>query len=170
MKIPVNSDEYKCWHEVGHAVVCLHLGGDVEFIEIPVGDARSHPFARCAYAPGTFKAIACGGFAAEFYLLKNGLAELVGGDESVLNAVVFSNAWQDREDFFGRKPGRGAMFTDAEDRKFMHHAIGPDGHDGVIPIIKQHFSGMQDLVRELLVARRVEGKRVKELLRVESPR
>jgi hypothetical protein len=43
----------------------------------------------------------------------------------------------------------------------MRHAIG-----SVTPIFNLYFSGMQDLVRELCDARRVEGSRVKELLRV----
>lgn len=51
MKIRVDSDEYKCWHEVGHATVCLHLGGDVDFIEFLVGDARGHARARCVVIP-----------------------------------------------------------------------------------------------------------------------
>jgi hypothetical protein len=48
----------------------------------------------------------------------------------------------------------------------MHHAIGSDGDGGVIPIFNQYFSGMQELVRELCDARRVEGRRVKELLQI----
>jgi hypothetical protein len=40
MKIRVDSVEYRCWHEVGHVAVCLHLGGDVDFIELLEGDAR----------------------------------------------------------------------------------------------------------------------------------
>lgn len=32
MLIRVDSDEYRCWHEIGHATACWHLGGDVDFI------------------------------------------------------------------------------------------------------------------------------------------
>jgi hypothetical protein len=35
--------------------------------------------------------------------------------------------------------------------------IGAHGHGGVIPIINQHFWGMQENVRELCEARRIEG-------------
>jgi hypothetical protein len=42
MKILIDSVEYKCWHEVGHATVCLHLGGDVDFIEFLESDTRGH--------------------------------------------------------------------------------------------------------------------------------
>ena len=48
----------------------------------------------------------------------------------------------------------------------MHHAIGPHGYGGMVPIFNQYFLGMQELVRELREARRVEGRRVKELLRI----
>ena len=164
MKIRVDSDEYKCWHEVGHAVVCLHLGGDVEFIEFLVGDARGHARTRCIGTPGTERSVACGGFAAEFYLLNNGYAEQAHDDKRDINRIVFDNASGDGHDFWDREYSSEG-FTEAETRAFMNHAIGPDGHGGVIPIIKQYFSQMQEVVRELLAARRVEGKRVKELLR-----
>jgi hypothetical protein len=47
----------------------------------------------------------------------------------------------------------------------MHHAVG-----FVAPIFNQYFPGMQELVRELCDARKVEGRRVKELLRGGIPR
>lgn len=171
MKIRVDSDEYKCWHEVGHATVCLHLGGDVERIEFLEGDAHRHARASCIVTSEMMeRTVACGGFAAEFYLLKNGYAEQGSDDKRNINDVVFNNAAFDREDFWGRKLGRDEAFTEAEDKKFMHHAIGSDGFGGVVPIFIQYFSRMQELVRELLQARRVEGKRVKELLRLGIPR
>jgi hypothetical protein len=48
MKILVDSDEYKCWHEIGHVTVCLHLGGDVDFIEFMDGDSRGYARVRAA--------------------------------------------------------------------------------------------------------------------------
>lgn len=39
----------------------------------------------------------------------------------------------------------------------------PEAVEGVIPIFNQYFSGMQELVRELCGARKVEGRRMKEL-------
>jgi hypothetical protein len=165
MKIRVDSVEYKCWHEVGHATVCLHLGGDVDFIEFLEGDARGHARARCVVTSEIEKSVACGGFAAEFYLLDKGYAERGRDDERDISQIVFHNTTGDREEFWGRKLGRDEAFTKAEDEKFMHHAIG-----SVVPIFNQYFSGMQELVRELCDARRVEGRRVKELLRLGIPR
>jgi hypothetical protein len=52
----------------------------------------------------------------------------------------------------------------------MNHAIGPDGWGGVVPIFDLYFSRIQELAREPLDTRRVEGWRVKELLRIGIPR
>jgi len=112
------------------------------------------------------RSVACGGFAAEFYLLNNGYAKRGLDDERDISRIVFHNATSDREDFWGRRLGRDEAFTEAEDREFMNHAVGSHGYGGVVPIFNQYFSGMQELVRELFDARRVEGRRVKELLRI----
>jgi len=165
MKLLVDSVEYQCWHEVGHATVCLHLGGDVDFIEFLDGDARGHARARCVVIPEIERCVACGGFAAEFYLLDKGYAEKGRDDERNISQIVFHNATSDREDFWERKLGTDEAFTEAEDREFMNHAIG-----SVVPIFNQYLSGMQELVRELRDARRVEGRRVRELLRRWNPR
>lgn len=162
--IRVDSDEYKCWHEVGHATACLSLGGDVDFIEFLVGDVRGHARTRCVVTRGIERIVACGGFAAEFYLLNNGLAEPGRDDDRNISQIVFHNAIHDREDFWGRKPPLDELFSPDEDTAFMHHAIGTDGQGGLIPILSHYFSGMQEVVRELLEAKRVEGPRVKELL------
>ncbi len=169
MAIIVDSFEYKCWHEVGHATVCLNLGGDIDFIEFLADDPRGHARTRCTARPGTERNVACGGFAAEFYLLKNDYAEQGRDDKRDINCILFDNAGRDMEDFWGRKLGKDEAFTEAAARGFMNHAIGPDGRGGVLPIFEQHCSGMQELARELCASRRVEGRRVKELLRLGIP-
>ena len=165
MKIRVDSVEYQCWHEVGHATVCLHLGGLVDFIEFLDGDARGHARTHCVVTPEIERTVACGGFAAEFYLLNNGYAERGSDDERDISQIVFHNATGDREEFWGRKLSRGEAFTEAEDKEFMRHAIG-----SVVPIFNPYFPGMQEIVHELCDAKRVEGRRVKELLRLGIPR
>jgi hypothetical protein len=161
MKIIVDSVEYKCWHEVGHAAICLHLGGDVDFIEFLEDDARGHARARCVVTPEIEKSVACGGFSAEFFILNKGFAEKSPDDERDISRIVFHNATGDREDFWGRRLGKDEFFSETEDREFMNHAIS-----SVAPVFDQYFSGMQAVVRELCDARRVEGRRVKELLRL----
>lgn len=170
MKILVDSVEYKCWHEVGHATVCLALGGDVDLIELLDDDTRGHARARCVVTSEIERSVACGGFAAEFYLLNNGHAELGLDDDRNISRVIFHNATSDREDFWGRKLRKDEEFTEAEDRGFMDHAIGSDGHGGVVPIFNRCLSGMKDLVRDLYEVRKVEGGRVKKLLGLGFPR
>jgi hypothetical protein len=169
MKIVVDSDEYKCWHEVGHATVCLHLGGDVEFIEFLVGDARGGARTRCEEKPGTERSVACGGFAAEVYLLKKGYAVQAPDDKRDINQVVKNNSSIDAHAFFGREYSSEG-FEAAETMEFMNHAIGRDGWGGVVPILDLYFPRMKELVAELHAARRVEGSRVKETLRIGIPR
>jgi hypothetical protein len=147
----------------GHPVQPIeasHLGGDVELIEFLDGDTRGFARARCVVTSEIERSVACGGFAAEFYLLKNGYAERGCDDERDISQIVFHNATGDREDFWGRKLGRDEEFSKAEDEAFMHHAIG------VAPIFDQYLPRMQELVRELRDTRRVEGRRVKEVLRI----
>jgi hypothetical protein len=161
MKIHVDSAEYRAWHEVGHATVCLHLGGDVDFLDFLRGDARGHARACCVVTDEIEKSVACGGFAAEFFLLKNGYAERRVDDERDISQIVFHNATGDREDYWGRSLARDEVFAKEEDEAFMYHAI-----ETVAPIFNLYLSRMQELVGELCSAGRVEGERVKESLRV----
>jgi hypothetical protein len=111
------------------------------------------------------RSVACGGFAAEFYLLQGGYVDGVDLNDpsavAAVSAVVFSNAWRDRQDFAGRTVTEDNDFTKEENEEFMRHAT-----QFVAPIFKLYFSGMQEIVRELCDARRVEGRRVKQLLRL----
>jgi hypothetical protein len=170
MRIRIDSIEYRCWHEVGHASICLSLGGGVDFIELLEDDVRGPARARCVVTPEIKTFVACGGFAAEFYLLKHSHAVQDRDDERDINRVLFHNATSDHEDFRGRKLSTHKATTEVEDREFMNHAIGSHGLGGVIPIFNRHFSGMQELVRELCETRRVDRKRVKGLLRLGNSR
>lgn len=164
IKILVDSLEYKCWHEIGHATVCVHLSGVVDFIEFLETAVHGHARTRCVVAPEMEKSVACGGFAAEFYLLKSGYAEQDRTDERDISQVVFHNATADREDFWGKKLGRGEAFSAEEDETFMNHAVWT-----VAPIFNQYFPRMQELVRELCNAKRIEGRRIDEVLRTSNP-
>ena len=153
-----------------NATVGLHLGGDVDCIEFLDGDARGYARARCVVASEIERSVACGGLAAEIYLIENGYAERAQDDKRDINQIVLNNATIDCLDFLGRELEGYDGFTEAEIREFIDHAIGSDGCGGVVPILNQYFLGMQELVRELREAKRVEGRRVKELLRVGIPR
>lgn len=164
MKIIVNSDEFRAWHEVGHATICLHLGGNLDDIEFLEGDKRGNAVAHCCNVmPDMERSVACGGFAAEFYLLQAGYVAWT--DLQEISAIVFSNAWRDRQEFARRTVTEDNDFTKEENEAFMIHAT-----QVVAPIFNLYFSRMQNVVSELLAARRISGARVKELLQIGIPR
>jgi hypothetical protein len=159
MTIIVDSYEYRCWHEVGHATACLHFGGEVDFIEMLFNDPRGHGRTRCDERPGTERLVACAGFAAEFYLLDKGLAAKAVDDDRDISQIVFHNAVHDRADFWDRPLPPDLMFSEDEDRAFMNHAL-----EHVVPVVARYFTGMQSLVRVLGNERLVVGRQVRALL------
>ena len=166
MKIRVQSPEFKAWHEVGHATVCLHLGGHVDAIEFIEGDPRRFAVTRgCYVTPDTERPVACGGFAAEFCLLQAGYVDCGHYNPQQISDLLFSNAWDDRVDFAQREVTEDNDLTKAENEEFMQYAI-----QIVAPILTPYLSRMQDVVSELLAARKIGGARVKALLRVGIPR
>ncbi len=89
-------------------------------------------------------------------------------DPEVVAAVsdqVFSNAWDDHQRFIGRTVTEDNDFTREEKEKFMNYAI-----TRVAPIFEMYFSEMKLVVNELLIAREIDGARVRELLRPGIPR
>lgn len=137
--IRIDSDEFKAWHEVGHATVCLHQGGDLDRIEFLDGDAQGFAVARgCYVMPDKERSVACGGFAAEFYLLRAGCVDGVdlndSRDVAAVSARVFSNAWRDHQEFIGRTVTEDNDFTKEEKEEFMNYAIAR-----VAPIFDLYF-------------------------------
>lgn len=168
--IHIDSDEYKAWHEVGHATVCLHLGGDLDRIEFLDEDAQGFAVARgCSVMPDKQRSVACGGFAVEFYLLQAGWVEGVDLNDPKcvkdVSARVFSNAWRDHQDFIGRTVTEDNDFTVEENEDFMKYAM-----QHVVPIFDLYFDKMRLVVSELLAARNIDGTRVKELLQTNVSR
>lgn len=163
--IVMDSDEYRAWHEVGHATVCLHLGGDLDRIEFLEGEQVFAVARGCYVMPGMERNVACGGFAAEFYLLRSG--HVTGVDlksaegVAAVSARLFSNAWRDHQDFVGRTVTEENDFTKEEQEEFMNYAI-----TRVAPIFVLYFEKMKLVVNELLTARSIEGSRVRELLQI----
>lgn len=169
MKVHIDSDEFKAWHEVGHATVCMYLGGDVDAVEFLEEDARGFAVARgCEVAPDKERHVACGGFAVEYYLLKSGYVEDIDLNDpdtvAAVSSLVFGNAWRDRQSFARRVVAPDNDFSQQEDEEFMWYAI-----EHVAPIIKQHFERMKLVVTELLFLRRIEGDRIRELLQIDLP-
>jgi hypothetical protein len=119
--------------------------------------------------PDKERSVACGGFAAEYYLLRAGCVEGVDLNDpkevARVSALVFSNAWRDQQDFAGRKVTEDNDFTKEENEEFMRYAV-----ERVAPIFDLYFSKMQIVVSELLAGRKIGGARVKELLQIGIPR
>ncbi len=115
--------------------------------------------------PGKERSVACGGFAAEFYLLRAGFIDGVNlndpSEVSRVSADVFSNTWRDQQTFFDRRVTQDNDFTKEEKEEFMHYAI-----EHVAPILNLHFAKMQIVVGELLAKRKIDGVRVKEILQM----
>jgi hypothetical protein len=99
--------------------------------------------------------VACGGFAAEFVLLRDG--DIGPQDEREITQVLFRNATIDREMFHSLEPG--AEFTEQQDREFMHCAV-----DEVAPIIRRYKREIGKAVKELEADGRVSGERVRQLM------
>lgn len=119
--------------------------------------------------PDEERSVACGGFAAEFYLLRAGY---IGGldlndpsEVERVSSLVFSNAWMDQQAFIGRMVTEDNDFTKEENEEFMNYAI-----KRVAPIFDLYFAEMQIVVSELLSKRKINGLRVKELLQIGVPR
>lgn len=162
--IIMDSDEYRAWHEVGHATICLHLGGDLERIEFLDNNSQGFAVTRgCYVTPETERNVACGGIAAEILLFQNGLIDGVDVNDpdivAELSARIFSNAWKDNQDFIGRKVTENNDFTKEEKQEFMNFAI-----KHVLPVFHKYFERMQRVVRELLIFRSIDGSKVREIL------
>lgn len=126
-QIDIASIEYDCWHEAGHAVVCLLSGGSVACMEIiknqeQIGRAR----ARCQTTNSTRKYIACGGFAAECLLFRLGVLK-VSEKEFIQRASV--NAFPDKIAFYGKdydqKNGCWPRHMDEHSRDFSIKKVQP---------------------------------------------
>ena len=161
MTIVVDSIEYKCWHEVGHAAVCHHLGDDVELIELLNNHDRGHAPTRSVVLPENHLTVAAAGMAAEVLLFRSGWAQMAIIDIRDHQQVIWHNAWADREDFRGRRLGPDEEFSEQENAAFAYHALNI-----ALPIFDHYLAGMRAVVAELKVLRKVEGHRVRQLLRV----
>lgn len=157
MSLEVNSLEYRCWHEIGHAVVCLHLGGTVEFVEIMGEESGGRGFARarCNTTPDIRPSVLCAGFATEYVLSRKGFLAAI--DEREFTQLVFKNATIDREMYHDVSDQHD--FSKSEDREFMNLAVNT-----VAPIIASQLGKMHEIVGILCREGRIEGSQIAALL------
>ena len=151
----VNSTTYECWHEIGHAFVCLHLGGDVQCVELLEGHKNGRARARCITNSGIRKFVACGGFATEFVLLRDG--DIGDQDEKEIAQTIFINATHDREMYHSLSSED--PISKEQDREFMSCAVNK-----VVPIIRQYKPLMADAVKELEKFRSISGERIRQII------
>lgn len=157
-KIDINSREYQCWHELGHAVVCLHLGGTVDLVEFlddqphAQGEAR----ARCNMNEEIRSDVLCGGFAAELFLLRNHFLPSIS--EREITQIIFINATKDREMYWRREFQPDEQFSREEDEVFMRQAAT------VSEIVRTYKRTIQTLVPALLEAGRLDGKCIQDAM------
>jgi len=151
----INSVTYECWHEMGHAFVCIALGGDVQCVELLENHEFGRARARCITNLNIRQRVACGGFAAEYVLLRDG--DIGPQDEREITQVLFRNATIDREMYHSLPSG--ADFSLVQDRDFMNCAV-----NNVAPIIRQYKTAIANAVGGLERDGRVGGERVKQIM------
>lgn len=130
-------------------------GGDVQCVELLSEHKLGRARARCVTNQYIRQQVACGGFAAEFVLLRDG--DLGPQDEKEITQVLFRNATIDREMYHSLDSG--AELSEAQDREFMHCAINE-----VAPIICSHKALIAQVVEELEKNGGVSGERIKQIL------
>ncbi len=155
--IDINNREYECWHEAGHAVVCLYYGGKVELMEIikdqeHFGRAR----ARCETTDDSRQYISCGGFASEYLLYISGMLN-ISEKHFVKNALA--NAYQDKIQFFGRDfEQENGCWPREMDEEFRDFSIFK-----VAPILKNRVSMLEELARTLFQKEYFTEKLINEI-------
>ena len=151
----VNDLDYQCWHELGHAFTCIELGGDVESVKFlenhEVGQAR----ARCTTNQYIRQRVACGGFAAELVLYRDG--DLGPQDEQSMIQVLFRNATIDRTMYHSLDPD--SDLTKAQDTEFMNCA-----YEDVAPIIRHYKKEIAIAVAKLRESKSISGERIKQIM------
>lgn len=158
MSIKINSKEYVSWHEAGHAVVCLLLNGNVEFIQLLNAEStKPEGQTRCELMPAIRKHIACGGFAIEYYLYKSGKLE-VSEKEFVNNALI--KASDDKERFFnGNYEQVDGCWPRHMDIEFRDFAIKK-----VFPILYVNILVVQKIATTLCEKNYIEGAQIREIM------
>jgi hypothetical protein len=154
-RMQINSVTYECWHEMGHAFVCIALDGGVRCVERLDDHKLGRARARCITNQYIRQRVACGGFAAEFVLLRDG--DIGPQNEKEITQVIFRNATIDREMYHSLVSGTD--LSEAQDREFMNCAI-----NSVASIIFTHKTEMAKAVKELERDGCVSGERIKQIM------
>ncbi|HCF9476685.1 hypothetical protein [Pseudomonas aeruginosa] len=131
-KIVIDSPEYACFHEAGHAEVALRVGARVLEMELYREQSRSWGRTQVEKKQDCHieqsRRIALGGFAAEYMLYRSGRILNEDGSsptESQFTQHAYRNAALDLVAFWGTdNPELLNMAQEEMDSKFMSFAIG----------------------------------------------
>lgn len=160
MIIELNSIEYDCWHEAGHAFVCLLLGGNVQLIEIiEKNTSKGRARARCEINERIRRYVACGGLAAEYFLY---ITHKLNASESQFIKNALTQAFLDKQSYFnGDFEKANGYWPATMDKEFRDFAINE-----VFPILKKAnaFPKMEKIVNALLKKKRVDNIQLIELI------
>lgn len=157
MQITINNRKYECWHEAGHATICLLNGLTVELMEIikdenHFGRAR----ARCETTDNTRPFIACGGFAAEYYLY---ISNALGVSEKKFIQTSLVNAFPDKMKFFGTDyEQNNGCWPQEMDILFRDFAIS-----NVAPLIKNNSELVKELANTLFEKEYISKNHINEI-------
>lgn len=91
--IIINSQEYQCWHEVGHSIACMESGGYVESIEL--ANSQGLPYlalAKCS-SPGWKEQLhtASGGLAVEIMLFNTRRIKIT--EEEFWHEAIYNSSY-----------------------------------------------------------------------------
>lgn len=150
----INDKEYQCWHEIGHAVACIHSGGHVELIELmndPISKGLAR--ARCETFNQEMRMnTAAGGFAIEYILYKTGCIDI---EEKDFLQEVFFNASLDKVSFFNGDFVQDNGYWPKElDESFRDHAIRLS--KTFVPKIDK----MEKILNQLMIQGRLSGDEI----------
>ncbi|MBE8717494.1 hypothetical protein [Cellvibrio polysaccharolyticus] len=151
----VNDVEYQCWHELRHAFVCIDLGGDVECVEFLEDHNVDQARARCTTNKHIRQLVACGGFAAELVLYRDGYLGYQDGNS--MTQTLFRNATIDRAMYHSLDPR--AELTEVQDREFMISA-----YNSAVPIIRRYMNEITIAVAELKNSKIISGERIRQII------
>lgn len=156
------SDVAICLHEAGHAATALMVGLAPALVELT--DDPSLPGPARNRIPKASQvqrqSIACGAFAVEYWLFREGrLVDSQGksvDERSFVQIALGSNAHEDKVRFFGANHEQpDQRWPEACDRAFMEHGIALSGCL-VIPLVIE-------IAESLLSERRLDCSRIIEI-------
>lgn len=176
--IEINSHDYICWHEAGHIVAAIEVGAIVKRVVVTpdqvensekgifVKGSQQHVSVEYSEAAEIRaeqrKYVACGGWAAEYFLYKNKL--ILNSGNTPLNEKEFieksnENCRLDKLVFMGEDQSEGGTWPEQFDRDFMDFGIGE-----VYPILVECTAQLHGLWKEITQKQKLTQKDIELII------